>query len=60
MDKIQLKVPPDQVKLIADCIAHAMESEDYAGDKQELTHLFNWLHYRVARWTADHPAPAPK
>lgn len=50
MDLMQLKAPPDRVKLIAD----AIERDLYTGCPQELCagmiEILAWLRHRLARW----------
>ena len=50
MELIQLKVPPDQVALIADAIERDIKANPGMPRNQELTKVQTWLRYRLARW----------
>ena len=50
MALIQLKVPPDQVALIADAIERDIEANPGMPRNQELIQIQTWLIYRLTRW----------
>lgn len=52
MDLMQLKVPADKARLIANAIEHHILSGDAQDTEQELSEILIWLRYRIQRFTA--------
>lgn len=52
---MNLKVPPDQVALIADAIERDIAVHGDSIRTQQLTVTLTWLRHRLAKWHAAHP-----
>lgn len=52
MDLMQLKAPPDRVRLMADAIERDLSTSTPDEDRQGLMECLAWLRYRLARWDA--------
>lgn len=52
MELIVLKMPPDQVALLADAVAFCLEDGKYTDRERDLNHLLVWLRYRHGKWLA--------
>lgn len=55
MDLIQLKMPPDRVRLMADAIERDLATRNMAGDADSLRQIVTWLRYRLSLWDIKHP-----
>lgn len=56
MDRIQLKVPPDQATSMADAIERDINARPDEETSTELRKTLVWLRYRIQRFTTHHPA----
>lgn len=55
MDRIQLKLPPDQVTKVADAIERDLDINQAHQDAADLREILVWLRYRVSRWNTNRP-----
>lgn len=60
MNLIQLKVPPDKLALIIGAIERDLDINRADQDAAALQDILNWMRYRLTRWNAHHPDPAPE
>lgn len=58
MDLIQLKMPPDEVRRMANAIERDMEVNPSFQETEKLRKTLVWLRYRLSLWDTKHPAPA--
>lgn len=55
MDLMQLKVPLEKAKLMADAIEYTFDVGGMRDNATELGQIVVWLRYRIQRWEQNHP-----
>lgn len=55
MDLMQLKMPPDRAKLVADAIERDLKTNHNHEEVDQLRQTLAWLRYRLARWENRQP-----
>lgn len=55
MDLMQLKMPPDKVRIMADAIERDIGEQASLNHADDLKAILVWLRYRIQRWEARHP-----
>lgn len=55
MNLIQLKMPPDKARRLADILKEYIDANELAPDYRDLYATWSWLNNRVIQWHARHP-----